>query len=103
QIEEEIQISLEESATQSATQILVPSLALFRIAVQKHRWFKESAANPGTGLGTLIPPLVKRLEDQLDKMDLPDAHDEIPSTSRRKFYDGFLQQGFPSANIPVTN
>ncbi len=45
QIEEEIQISLEESATQSATQILVPSLALFRIAVQKHRWFKESATN----------------------------------------------------------
>ncbi|MCP4357864.1 MAG: TetR family transcriptional regulator [Chloroflexi bacterium] len=78
QIEEEIQISLEESATQSATQILVPSLALFRIAVQKHRWFKEGATNPESGLGMLIPPLVKRLEIELDKMDLPDAHDEIP-------------------------
>ncbi|MCP4419645.1 MAG: TetR/AcrR family transcriptional regulator, partial [Chloroflexi bacterium] len=78
QIEKEIQISLEESATQSAYQILVPSLALFRIAVQKHRWFKEGATNPESGLGTLIPPLVKRMEAQLDEMDLPNAHDEIP-------------------------
>ncbi len=78
QIEKEIQISLEEGATQSAHQILVPSLALFRIATEKHRWFKENGANPETGLGMLIPPLVKRLEVQLDKMDLPDTHDEIP-------------------------
>ncbi len=49
QIEKEIQISLEESATQSAYQILVPSLALFRIAVQKHRWFKESVTNSESG------------------------------------------------------
>ncbi|MCP4416546.1 MAG: TetR family transcriptional regulator [Chloroflexi bacterium] len=78
QIEKEIQISLEESATQNATQILVPSLALFRIAAEKHRWFKENGRNPESGLGMLIPPLVKRLEVQLDKMDLPDTHDEIP-------------------------
>ncbi len=78
QIEKEIQISLEVSATQSAYQILVPSLALFRIAVQKHRWFKESATNSESGLGTLIPPLVKRMEVELDKMDLPDTHDEVP-------------------------
>jgi len=78
QIEKEIQISLEEKATQSAYQTLVPSLALFRISAEKHRWFKENATNPESGLGMLIPPLVKRLEVQLDKMDLPDIHDEIP-------------------------
>lgn len=78
QIEKQIQISLEESAAQSAYQILVPSLALFRIAAEKHRWFKENGTNPEAGLGMLIPPLVKRLEVQLDKMDLPDTHDEIP-------------------------
>jgi len=78
QIEKEIQISLEESATQNTYQILVPSLALFRIAAEKHRWFKQSGTNPGAGLGALIPPLVKRLEDQLDKMDLPNMHDEVP-------------------------
>jgi len=78
QIEKEIQTSLEESATQSVYQTLIPSLALFRIAAEKHRWFKENGSNPETGLGMLIPPLVKRLETELDEMDLPYIHNEIP-------------------------
>ncbi|MCP4424964.1 MAG: TetR family transcriptional regulator [Chloroflexi bacterium] len=78
QIEKEIQISLEESHSQSVYQTLVPSLALFRIAAEKHRWFKKNGTNPENGLGMLIPPLVKRLEAQLDSMDLPDTHDEVP-------------------------
>ena len=79
QIEKEIQLSLEESPSQSPYQTLVPSLALFRISAEKHRWFKKNGANPNNGLVMLIHPLVKRLETQLDKMDLPDAHDEIPT------------------------
>jgi hypothetical protein len=78
QIEEEIQISLEESTSRSAYQTLVPSLALFRISAEKHRWFKENATNPELGLGMLVPPLVRRFETQLEKMDLPDIDDEVP-------------------------
>lgn len=79
QIEKEIQISLEESPSQSPYQTLVPSLALFRISAEKHRWFKKNGSNPESGLGMLIPPLVKRLETQLDKMGLPDIRDEFPT------------------------
>ena len=78
QIEKEIEISLEESPSQNSYQALVPSLALFRIAAKKHRQFKKNGANPENGLGMLIPPLVQRLENELDKMDLQDTHDEVP-------------------------
>ena len=79
QIEQEIQVILEKNESQNnAYQNLVPSLALFRIAEEKQRWFKMNATNPEIGLGMLVQPLVKRLETQLDAMDLPDSKDEIP-------------------------
>ena len=79
QIEQEIQAILNESELQdNQYQHLVPSLALFRIAEVKHRWFKLNATNPQSGLTMLIPPLVKRLETQLDSLDRPDNLDELP-------------------------
>jgi len=79
QIEQEIQVILQESENPgNAYQKLVPSLALFRIAEEKHRWFKMNATMPEIGLGMLLQPLVERLETQLEAMALPDAQDEIP-------------------------
>jgi len=80
QIEQEIQEILNEKEIQkNPFQILVPSLALFRIAEEKHRWFKINATNPEIGLGMLVQPLVKRLETQLATMDSPASNDDIPT------------------------
>jgi len=80
QIENEIQAILDENEAQDNNyQNLVPSLALFRIAEEKHRWFKMNSTNPTTGLSMLIKPLSKRLENQLDAMDLPPVKDDIPT------------------------
>ncbi|MDX1379326.1 MAG: TetR/AcrR family transcriptional regulator [Anaerolineales bacterium] len=79
QIEKEIQAILNENSTENNTyQTLVPSLALFRIAEEKYRWFKLNATNPEIGLGMLIQPLVKRLEVQLKMLELSNSNDEIP-------------------------
>lgn len=80
QIEGEIQTILDENEVQNSMyQPLVPSLALFRVVEEKHRWFKMNATNPEIGLGMLIQPLTKRLEAQLGKMDLPTSKDDIPT------------------------
>jgi len=79
QIEQEIQVILDENDAQnSAYQNLVPSLALFRISEEKHRWFKTNATNPSAGLSMLVKPLVKRLENQVEAMGLSIVSDEIP-------------------------
>jgi AcrR family transcriptional regulator len=79
QIEQEIQISLQENTAQDFEyQKLLPSLALFRIAQEKHRWFKMNAKTPEIGLNMLIPPLIKRLENQLDALELPFTRNDIP-------------------------
>jgi len=79
QIEQEIQIGLEETTAQdSGYQKLLPSLALFRISQEKHRWFKLNAKTPEIGLSMLIPPLINRLENQLDALGLPNNQDDIP-------------------------
>ena len=80
QIEGEIQaILLENEAQDSIYQNLVPSLALFRIAEDKHRWFKMNGTNPTTGLSMFIKPLSKRLETELDTMDIPPSKDDVPT------------------------
>lgn len=80
QIENEIQAILDENEAQDNNyQNLVPSMALFRIAEEKHRWFKMNGTNPTTGLSMLIKPLSIRLENQLDAMDLPPLKDDIPT------------------------
>jgi len=80
QIEQEIQDILNEKEIQNNVyQTLVPSLALFRIAEEKHRWFKINATNPEIGLGMLVQPLVKRLETQLAALDSPASKDDIPT------------------------
>ncbi len=79
QIEMEIQSSLEESNSDNNDfQNLAPSLALFRVAEKKHRWFKLNGTNSNSGLGMLIKPLVRRMEAQLDTMDLAHQEDDIP-------------------------
>ena len=79
QIEQEIQTILNESASRdNQYQQLVPSLALFRIAEAKHRWFKMNATNPQTGLTMLAPPFVKRIETQLALHNRPDNLDGVP-------------------------
>jgi len=80
QIEGEIQTILNENETKTnAYQNLIPSLALFRIVEEKHRWFKINATNPSIGLNMLVHPLVKRLETQLDAMALPPSKDDVPT------------------------
>jgi len=80
QIEGEIQAILNEDGMKTnACQNLIPSLALFRIAEEKHRWFKMNATNPSIGLNMLVRPLVKRLETQLDEMDLSPSKDDAPT------------------------
>jgi hypothetical protein len=58
--------------------LLVPSLALFRIAEEKHRWFKMYGDAPGIGLTMLNKPLVERLEGQLAAAGSSDVTGEIP-------------------------
>ena len=79
QIELEIQTSLEENNSDNNDfQNLAPSLALFRVAEKKHRWFKQNGANSNSGLGMLIKPLVRRMEAQLDVMNYQHQEDDIP-------------------------
>lgn len=86
QMEKEIQISLEESDTlDSPYQILVPSLALFRIAQDKHKWFKLNAETPTIGLGMLVKPLVIRMETKLRAMDIPPSKDGISTRQTGTF------------------
>jgi AcrR family transcriptional regulator len=63
----------------SPHQLLVPSLALFRIAKEKHRWFKMYGDAPGIGLTMLRKPLVERLERQLAAAGSSDMTGEIPT------------------------
>lgn len=87
QIEQEIEFSLAENTTKyNDNQQLVPSLALFRIAEEKHRWFKLNAKTPEIGLGMLIQPLIERLEDRLNALGLSESEDEIP----RRFVATYL-------------
>jgi len=80
QLEREIQCILDEIESEAnAYQSLVPSLALFRIAQEKHRWFKMNATNPEIGLGLLVEPLVNRIEGQLGAMDSHPSKDHIPT------------------------
>jgi len=80
QIEQEIQEILDDGKNKvNIYQSLVPSLALFRIAKEKHRWFKMNATNPEIGLGMLVNPLVNRLEARLRLMNPPPANDHIPT------------------------
>lgn len=79
QIENEIQIILDKSdEPDNAYQKLVPSLALFCIAAEKHRWFRLNATNPEFGLGMLVKPLVDRMEAQLDNIAFTGSSDEVP-------------------------
>ena len=80
QIEQEIQTTLDaDTAGDAHYQQLVPSLALFRIAQDKHRWFKMNATNSEIGLGMLIPPLIQRMEKRLDEMNRPNAQEPVPT------------------------
>jgi len=75
QVEQEIQEILDNGKNEVNTyQSLVPSMALFRIAKEKHRWFKMNATNPEIGLGMLVDPLVNRLEAQLSP-----SNEDIPT------------------------
>jgi len=75
QIEKEIQDILDNDNNGASTyQSLIPSLALFRIAKEKHRWFKMNATNPAIGLGMLVDPLVNRLKAQLSP-----SNEDIPT------------------------
>lgn len=79
QIEQEIQTILNESKSQdNSYQELVPSLALFRIAQDKHRWFKMNATNSEIGLGMLVPLLIERMENRLDTLNRPNRQDSVP-------------------------
>jgi AcrR family transcriptional regulator len=87
QIEQEIAISLAENTTKdNDNQQLVPSMALFRIAEEKHRWFKLNAKTPEIGLGMLIQPLIERLENRLDELGLSESEDDVP----RRFIATYL-------------
>ena len=78
QIEQEVSQSLIDSGEPSgSSQALVPSLALFKIAAEKHDIFKAQAENPDTGLRHLIPSLIQRLEKRLDDIDAPEPSDGI--------------------------
>lgn len=86
QIEQEIQTILNESNGQNKRyQELVPSLALFRIAQDKHRWFKMNATNPEIGLGMLVPPLIQRLENSLGSVDRPKDDAGVPLNTTANF------------------
>lgn len=79
QIEQEIQTILNNNdSPDNDYQQLVPSLAIFRIAQAKHRWFKINATNPEIGLSMLTPPLIRRLENRLDALNRQDYHDGVP-------------------------
>lgn len=79
QIESEIQVILEESSgNNSDHQQIVPSLALFRIAEEKYRWFKLNATNPEIGLVMLVKPLVERFLTQIETLDITLNEDDLP-------------------------
>lgn len=71
-------------------QSLVPSLALFRIGEEKHRWFKMYGEDPGIGLTMLVKPLVERLEAQLAATGSSDQIDEIPTHMVAKYLTSAL-------------
>ncbi len=78
QIEQEIQEILDEGGYPAGVpQTLLPSLALFRIAAEKHKWFKMNAEHPEFGLVMLVNPLITRLEKQVEIMGLFIVSDEI--------------------------
>ncbi|WP_420641010.1 TetR/AcrR family transcriptional regulator [Candidatus Leptofilum sp.] len=86
QIEQEIQTILNESESEDKDyQKLVPSLAVFRIAQDKHRWFKMNATNPEIGLKMLVPPLIKRVEKRLNTLSLTVGKDNLPQQISANF------------------
>ncbi len=79
QIEQEIQDILDDGDTKACvSQTLLPSRALFRIAEEKHLWFKMNADHPEIGLGMLVKPLVRRLRNQVLEMGVSLSSDKIP-------------------------
>ncbi len=79
QIEAEIDaILVEDDGSASEYQCLVPSLALFRISEEKHKWFKQNASRPDVGLGMLIKPLVARMVTRLEELGIEEGLDTIP-------------------------
>ena len=79
QIEAELGHYIAKNQTDSNLyQDLVPSYALFKVAEQKHAWFKKNAPHPDIGLIMLQNPLVNRLENKLDSMNVPKESEGIP-------------------------
>ena len=71
QIEQETELWLaNQDKPADIYQSLIPSLALFKIAAEKHAIFKTTAESPHYGLRDLIPPLIIRFETQLDEMGI---------------------------------
>ena len=78
QIEEQIEgVLAEQDVPQDIYQSLVPSLALFKIAADKHVQFKLNAEHPQYGLRMLVKPLITRFERQLDDMGVVETPEDI--------------------------
>ena len=78
QIEQETELWLTRQATPvELYQSLIPSLALFNIAAEKHAIFKTTAESPQYGLKDLITPLIVRFEAQLDDMGISRSQGEL--------------------------
>ena len=58
----------EQGVSEDKYQSLVPSLALFKIAADKHAQFKLNAEHPQYSLRMLVKPLITRFERQLADM-----------------------------------
>lgn len=70
-IEMEIQDHLaQQGGEENIHQVLVPSLALFRIAEAKFEIFKQSAQNPISGIPSLGDPLIERMEAKMAELEI---------------------------------
>jgi len=79
-IENEIQNQLELSIDDTNFhQVLVPSLALFRIAEGKFEIFKQSANNAVTGIFSLGAPLIHRMESKMEALRIKFQDDLVTS------------------------
>lgn len=77
-IEQQIEVILvEQHVSKDQYQCLVPSMALFTIAAEKHAQFKHNAEHPEYGLHMLVQPLINRFEHQLDDMGVVKAQGNI--------------------------
>lgn len=80
EIENELQRTSESNNfSMSPYQSLIPSLALFRVAADKHQWFKMFAGPNGAQLSMLTKPLVERFETQIESSTMFEATKEIPN------------------------